>query len=309
VSSVTVVLPTFRRPNGLARVLGALAEQQDPGVPWDVVVVDNDQRPGAAAVFAAHEHDLPVPASIVHEPTPGATRARNSGVALASGDVIAFVDDDVVPDRAWLARLVAPIVSGRADAAGGRVALDPSVPLPSWLGPDWIGYLSLYERGPDERVLASDDYVLTANAAFRAERIRAIGGFDEVLGPRAGSPMVNDDLDLCHRLAAAGGSIVYVPDAVVVHDVPADRLTVRYLLRRAYAQGRSDWLLDRVRNSQRPLGGAQGILVHAGRLLRDRWHEGLWHPDVAMSAALTVSHMLGVLREGSTNVWRRRVAP
>ena len=95
--SVTVVLPTFRRPEGLARVLRSLANQQNPGVEWDLLVVDNDEGAEASAVFEMSRHRLPVAAALVHEPARGATRARNAGIERATGDVIAFVDDDVVP--------------------------------------------------------------------------------------------------------------------------------------------------------------------------------------------------------------------
>src|SRR5205807_373924 len=110
--------------------------------------------------------------------------------------------------------------------------------------------------------IAAADYVLSASAAFRTDLLRRIGGFDPILGPQPGVPMVNDDIDLCRRAMRAGARIRYVPDAVVVHDVPPHRLTRSYLLRRTYAQGRSDWLLDRDENEARPLGGARGILVH-----------------------------------------------
>ena len=307
-ATVTVVLPTFRRPAGLARALRALADQQDPGVPWDVLVVDNDSDDTAdvTAVFERCRPLLPVAASLVCEPGRGAARARNAGIQRAEGDIVAFLDDDVVPDRRWLARLVAPVVAGTADAAGGPVALDPAVSVPGWLGRDWLGYLSQYDRGTDERLLDGGDYVLTANAAFRTERLRAIHGFDEALGPRGGSPMVNDDLDLCRRWAAAGGRIAYVPGAVVVHDVPPARVTIQYVARRAYAQGRSDWLLDRRRNVRRPAGGAQGILVHLRRLLGDRVRDGLLRPDVAVGASLAVAHAAGALREAAAGKWQAR---
>ncbi|HEV3351775.1 MAG TPA: glycosyltransferase [Acidimicrobiales bacterium] len=308
---VTVVVPTFRRPDGLARALRALARQVDPGQAWDVVVVDNGDGRETAAAFETTVADFPVPASLVSERRAGATYARNAGIAHAAGDIVAFLDDDVVPAPDWLAHLVEPIVAGRADGTGGRVELDPAVDLPSWLGPDWLGYLAAFDRGVDEKDLDPDDYVLTANAAFATERLRAVGGFDEALGPRAGVPMVNDDVDLCRRFRAGGGRIRYVPTAAVVHDVPLDRLTPHYLLRRAYAQGRSDWLLDRARNSERPLGGAQGILIHLGRLLADRAREGLWHGDVAMGAALSVTQVSGFLREAAAGKLqgRRATAP
>ena len=73
--AVTVVVPTFRRPAGLAAALAGLAGQVDPGVPWDVLVVDNDP-PGASV-----PDRFPVPLRLVPEPTPGSAHARNRGIA------------------------------------------------------------------------------------------------------------------------------------------------------------------------------------------------------------------------------------
>ena len=256
--AITVVLPTFRRPDALTRLLGSLAGQADPGGPWDLVVVDNDDRPGAEVTLEPMRPSLP-PVLLVREPRRGAAHARNAGIAAARGEIIAFVDDDVVPGPEWLRNLVAPIVAGRCEGTGGRVQLDPTTRLPPWLGEGWTGYLSDYDRGDEERELGTDDYVLTACAAFRTDLVRDVGGFDPVLGPRPNVPMVNDDIDLCRRVRAGGGRIRYVPGARVVHELPAERLTRGYLLRRTYAQGRSDWLLDRDENGSRPLGGARGI--------------------------------------------------
>jgi GT2 family glycosyltransferase len=283
----------------MSRAVAALSGQEDPGVPWELVVVDNDDAPGVERAFDAVASPLGGRARLVREPHRGAAAARNAGIAAAHGDVIAFCDDDVVPAHDWLRRLVEPVLSGRSDGAGGRVQLDPTAVLPRWLGRDWRGYLSEFDLGDDERELGPDDYVLSASAVFATELLRRVGGFDPVLGPRPNVPMVNDDIDLCRRFMRSGGRIHYVPDAVVVHEVPADRLTPRYLLRRTYAQGRSDWLLDRDVNARRPLGGAQGILGHMGRLLADRTGEGLWHPDVAMGALLSVSQTAGFLREAA----------
>src|SRR3954468_2936554 len=115
---ITVVLPTRRRPAALRRALEGLARQRDPGVPWDVIIVDNDSMPSAVLP------PLPVPARIVLESMPGASRARNRGVAEATGSIIAFLDDDVVPDDGWLAAVVEPLLAGRCEGAGGRVSLD-----------------------------------------------------------------------------------------------------------------------------------------------------------------------------------------
>src|SRR5438132_2049208 len=95
--TLTVLVPTFNRPDGLARVLAGLARQQDPGAPWDVVVVDNDDAPGALPMFEQASRALPVAARFVRERVRGAAHARNRGLAEASGTVVVFIDDDVNP--------------------------------------------------------------------------------------------------------------------------------------------------------------------------------------------------------------------
>jgi glycosyltransferase involved in cell wall biosynthesis len=253
VSRLTVVVPTHRRPAGVQRVLRGLATQRDPGVPWDVVVVENDALPGTVATSARSALDaLAVPARVVVEPVLGASNARNRGIAEAAGEIIAFIDDDVVPDDDWLQQLVEPLLRGRCDAVGGRVALDPSIALPRWVTPWLAAYLSEFHPADDEvdlRAVSSDvlvePFLLTANAAFTSEVLSKTGGFDPQLGTRAGVPFGNEELQLCRRILQTGGRIRYRPQARVVHDVPADRLRRSYFARRLYAQGRSDWMLDR----------------------------------------------------------------
>src|SRR5205085_2579965 len=113
------------------------------------VVVDNDDPPGAEATIHASASAIPAPVTLVREPTRGATYARNAGIAVAKGDIVVFIDDDVIARPSWLKTLTAPILDELADATGGRVELDPSVVLPRWLGRDWLGYLSAYDRGTE----------------------------------------------------------------------------------------------------------------------------------------------------------------
>jgi glucosyl-dolichyl phosphate glucuronosyltransferase len=295
---VTVLLPTFRRPEGLAAALDGIAAQSDPGVAWELVVVDNDDPPGAEGVFHSRFNKLTVPARLIREPQRGSAFARNRGVAEARGEILAMLDDDVSPGPAWLGRLIEPILAGRADATGGRVVLDSSVPRPRWFDEQGIGgYLTQLDLGSAERDLVSDEIVLTANAAFRAVLLRASGGFDPALGPRGRSQLVNDDTLVVRRVRAAGGRVRYVPGATVVHQLPAARLRRRYLLRRAYAQGRSDWILDRELLGARRFGGARVALGWLSKELARRRREGLGRSAVAFHAACDLVRTAGALRE------------
>jgi len=305
VEKVTVVVPTFRRPHGIIKVLDALGTQQDVGLPWDIVVVDNDDSPGAEMAFSAASDGFPVPVRLVREPRRGSAHARNRGIAEASGDVVVFLDDDVVPAGDWLYRLVEPIIDDRCDATGGRVLLDPSVELPGWWAEWMAGYLAAFDLDPNEIELLPDGWVLTASVALRADLLRASGGFDPELGPRSGVPLVDDDISLSRRFMIAGGRIRFIPDAVVVHEVPGQRLSRRYLMRRIYAQGRSDWLLDREELLKRPLGGTGRALASLWGHLRDRSAEGIWHRAVLFRSACNVAFTAGFLRETSRGLVTR----
>jgi glycosyltransferase involved in cell wall biosynthesis len=310
---VTVVLPTRRRPVSLERVLRGLARQEDPGVPWDLVVVDNDALPGRAEAAARAALDsLPVPVRVVVETELGASNARNRGIAEASGTIIAFIDDDVVPDDDWLARVIEPVLAGRCEAVGGRVELDPSVPRPRWFTPWLVPYLADFSPWDSEidlcslpRGVLSEPYLLTANAAFTADVLKRSGGFDPMLGPRDGVPFVNDDLYLCRQVIAAGGRIHYFPAAHVVHELPVARLRRSYMARRLYAQGRSDWLLEReVLATARTAGVLAGLehLVADARAVVGPGRAAPAHRWLLAS----VARRSGFLREALVCLVRRR---
>jgi glycosyltransferase involved in cell wall biosynthesis len=310
---VTVVLPTHRRPEALRRVLSGLARQRDPGVAWDVVVVDNDAPPGTAKSVRDALDRLPVEWRVVVEPVLGASNARNRGIAEARGSIVAFIDDDVVPDDDWLSRLIEPVLTGRSDAVGGRVSLDPSVPVPSWL-PVWLRpYLAEYHPADEEVDLLQlpagvlvEPYVLTANAAFSADVLARSGGFDPLLGPRRGVPMVNDDLSLCRRVLALGATVRYLPAARVVHELPSQRLRRRYFMRRLYAQGRSDWILDREPyGATRSAGAHTATVGFVDEVVRDLWSGAMPRPRLTFLWCQT-ARRAGFLREALAHLARRR---
>ncbi|MCW2544962.1 MAG: glycosyl transferase family 2 [Frankiales bacterium] len=293
-TDITVVLPTFRRPDALARVLAGLAAQVQPP-PYRLVVVDNDPEPHPAPV-------LPEGALLVQEPVPGAAAARNRGIAETKTPLLAMLDDDVVPDPAWLRALAEPVLAGRADLVGGRVLLAPGIARPRWLSAGIEGYLTALDLGPDEAELAEDQSLLTASLLTRTALLREVGGFDLALGPRPGSQLVADDVQLVRALRAAGARARWVPAAVVVHDLPEERLHRRWLLKRAFLQGRSDWRVDREQLSTRRGRGTRVAASWWWGQTRRRMHDGLSDPAVAFHAACDTARTLGAVVEAAS--WR-----
>jgi glycosyltransferase involved in cell wall biosynthesis len=300
---VSVLLPTYRRPHHLPLTLAALA-QQDADLAWELVVVDNDPTGSARLQVDRARPGFAVEVRYVVEPTRGAAAARNRGMAEARGQVAAMIDDDVLPRPDWLRHLVGPLLDGTADGSGGRVLLDPSVATPRWFEQDLLGgLLSHFDPAPQLRPLVGREFLVTANAAFVLQALRDVGGFDPALGPQGGRHMVNDDLQVVRDLSREGARLVYVPAAVVQHELPAERLELRWLLRRAWWQGRSDWLLDQAEHRQRFLNGSRVAVTYGAATVRNRVRTLPWGAPLAARLACDLAVMGGALAEAAS--WSR----
>ena len=201
--TVSVVVPTWRRPALLERCLEALVRQTLSPLHYEIVVCDDGPDEATRALVeriadahrarGLHVHYLPITA------TQGPAGARNAGWRAARGDIIAFTDDDTIPDPRWLeAGLSAMAVDGACAASGAIV-----VPLPE-RPTDYEANASGLERAE----------FATANAFVTHSALIAVGGFDERF-----TAAWREDSDLQFSLLDAGGHIVKAPEAIVVHPV------------------------------------------------------------------------------------------
>ena len=200
VPAISVVVPTRDGAARLPRLLAAL-DAQDLHDPYEVVVVDDGSRDTTPQVLAELGPGLAVPLQVIRFPASrGPAAARNAGWRAASAPIIAFTDDDCAPEKGWLGALVAGLDG--ADIAQGRTELDPDQD-------DNHGPFSHFVG-----VRRESGYYETCNIAYRRAALERVGGFDEGFRHPFG-----EDTDLAWRVKAAGGSTVFVPDAVVLHDV------------------------------------------------------------------------------------------
>ena len=112
---------------------------------------------------------------------------------------------------------------------------------------DFQGYYGACDYGAERRNLAFPQYPYGANMMIRRQFLEAIGGFNDELGAKGQNIMQGDELDVFQRLFAMNTKVVYEPRAVVHHWVPAERVTRKWLLRRAYKHGFSNTRLSAVR--------------------------------------------------------------
>lgn len=196
---VSVVVPTYKRPDLLERCLSALQRQTLAPRDYEIVVCDDGPSEAARRVVERARTAQPLGAPIRYievRETQGPAAARNRGWECASGAIIAFTDDDTVPDAAWLERGLSAMSSG-ADAATGRIEM-PLPEAPTDLELDAAG-------------LTRAEFV-TANCFVRREVLQAVGGFDERF-----SLAWREDSDLHFKLIEGGYTIVRVDSALVVH--------------------------------------------------------------------------------------------
>jgi glycosyltransferase involved in cell wall biosynthesis len=244
----TVLVCTRDRAELLGEALASIAQLEDPGVPYEVVVVDNDSRDETRAVVERAAAASPVPLRYLFEPRGGVSAARNTGIAASAGDLIAFTDDDVRVEPGWLAALHRAAIAHPTDVFfGGPVLPRWGAPRPAWLPPGptrgeiW-GPIALLDYGDQARPLINP---LGANMAFRRAALVAVGGLREDLGRDAGSLRSQGVPELMLRLRAGGaGKGWYVPDARVHHWVPPARLTKQYFRRWFFWKGLSRALLE-----------------------------------------------------------------
>ncbi len=214
---LTVIVPSYRRPDSLRRCLSAILGGTRS--PDELVVVVRDTDPESQAAvdeMAADDGHGIVRRALVHEP--GQVAAMNRGVAEASGDIIVFTDDDTEPTREWLERLEALYEDASVVGAGGRDRVEGS---PDTEPAAEVGLLTWYGRLIGEHHRGCEgirrvDHLKGANMSFRRS---ALPPFDPVLY-RAAAVLNDTDVSLAAR---RHGLLLYDPDALV-HHYPADRV-------------------------------------------------------------------------------------
>ncbi len=273
---VSVVLCTRDRPGPLRDALRSLLAVTHPA--FEVVVVDNaPTTPATREVVAALSDER---ARVVTEPRPGLARARNRGLIEARHDVVAFTDDDVVVDQAWLQGLLQGF--GRSDRVACVCGMVPSGELRTFTQA-YFDQRVTWARSCTPRVYDIADppadaplfpfqvgrYGTGANFALRREVAFALGGFDEALG--VGSPTRGgEDIDMFVRVLLAGHQLAYEPAAIVWHRHRADMEALREQIA-GYGVGLGAWiakLLVDHRTAPMVLARAVGGLAHARRMTR-----------------------------------------
>lgn len=244
--TITVVVPTKNRPEQLRTLVKSLIDCSRPNLELELLLIDNaSDTDYAAQVAKDFQHEGCVVMAVM-ERRVGASAARNRGLSCASGEIVAFVDDDCTVDSDWLAEMADGFANPAIDAVSGLVLPAELETEPQLLFEDYGGfsarrgfmprYFDMVENRPRGLLFpwACGDLGSSNNLAYRTRVLRALGGFNERLG--AGTlVMGGEDTELLRRTVLAGHTIAYWPGALSWH---YHRREIRGLRKQIFGYGR-----------------------------------------------------------------------
>ncbi|MCW3843496.1 glycosyltransferase family 2 protein [Micromonospora yasonensis] len=239
--TVVVCVYTERRWAQIVRAVRSVLAQD---VPAAQVVVVVDHNPALLERVRAAFPELAV---VPNTGPRGLSAARNTGLARATGEIVAFLDDDAEAQSDWLARLLPHYRDQRVLAVGGHAVPDWEEERPRWLPPefDWVVGCS-FTGQPTE--VAPVRNVIGCNMSFRRSVLDRTTGFDPALGRVGRTPVGCEETELCIRIRQLepDGVVLYEPGARVRHRVTVDRATWRYFRQRCFSEGRSKAVVARL---------------------------------------------------------------
>jgi GT2 family glycosyltransferase len=259
---VSVVVCTYNGSRTIRDCLEGLARLDYPN--FEITVVDDGSIDGTADIV--REYDV----RLIRTENRGLSSARNTGMHAATGEIIAYIDDDASPDAHWLKYLAATFATTNHAGVGG-----PNIPPPND-GP--IADCVANAPGGPVHVLLSDreaEHIPGCNMAFRKECLEAIGGFDPQFR------VAGDDVDVCWRLQQCGWTLGFHAAAVVWHH---RRNSVRAYWKQQWSYGKAEALLKKKWPEKY---NGTGQLTWAGRIYsrgltralvfrRGRIYHGMW---------------------------------
>jgi glycosyltransferase involved in cell wall biosynthesis len=223
-------------------VLAAVGSVRSQSLPAHEIILVIDHNP---ALLGRLRPVLPDVKVIPNSGPRGLSGGKNTGVAAARGDVVAFLDDDAVAEAGWLSAMAAGYDGADVAGVGGLTLPLWGTAVPRWFPEEFAWVVGCTYRGMVRGPIRN---LMGGNASFRREAFDVAGGFRSGIGRSAGGrPLGCEETEFCIRLrqAAPETVLLYDDSAVIWHRVPAERARFAYFRSRCYAEGLSKAMVTR----------------------------------------------------------------
>ena len=247
-----VIVATYNRHELLQRTLRSMHEAAvPPGLEVRVTIVDNNSKDETRRVVEDWKERFGGRLRYLFEGRQGKSYALNSGIAAASGELIGMIDDDEEIDRGWYERAHRAFSEEAVDFIGGPYMPRWGTERPPWLPMDYLGVIGWVDGG--DQVRAFDEsypgMLMGGNAVLTRSILEKVGPYSIALGRTDKGLLSCEDEDMYARLRAAGARGLYLPDLIIYHYVPPERLTKRYFRQWCFWRGVSLGTVDKERRS------------------------------------------------------------
>ncbi len=230
---LSIVIPTYSRPERLAKCLKAISQLDYPRDRFEVIVVDDGSPMSLESVVAPFQEQLTL--TLIRQDNAGPASARNTGSAQAKGQFLVFTDDDCQPTPNWLQAFATHFTQVPDSLLGGHTINSLSTNLYSEASQLLLDYLYTYYNADAHHAC----FFASNNLALPTKYFRQIGSFDTTFPLAAG-----EDRELCDRWLHSSYPMIYVPEALVYH---AHNLTLRTFWRQHFNYGRGAFHFHQVR--------------------------------------------------------------
>ncbi|MEV4352237.1 glycosyltransferase family 2 protein [Actinoplanes sp. NPDC049596] len=253
--ATSIVIPTHteERWSSLVKTI-ACAKSQRVEPAEVIVVVDHNPE-----LFRRIQRELPGVTVLENAYAKGVSGNRNTGAFHATTDLVAFMDDDITAQPDWLENLIAPFADPQVVGTGGGIEPAWEHERPRWMPEEFLWAVGgSYAGMPTETSPIRN--VWSASMIVRRSVFDAVGGFRVGFG-KLGDRNRPEDTELCLRMSAlAGGHWMYVPSAVIRHEVPAQRSTFNFFVHRCYAEGRGKVQMAGLHDGGETLGAERSYI-------------------------------------------------
>jgi glycosyltransferase involved in cell wall biosynthesis len=231
----------------LNRTLDSLLAARVPqGLSVRVTVVDNNSKDRTRDTVESRMLDFGGRLDYLFEPSQGRSHALNAGIKATGGDLVGMIDDDEEIDPGWYARAASAFAEEQVDFIGGPYLPKWGAPRPAWLPRKYAGVIGWVDGG-DRVVAYGEGYpgiLMGGNAVIARAMLKRVGLYSTSLGRTDKRLLAGEDEDMYHRLLDAGARGLYLPDLIIYHYIPPERLTKHYFRRWCFWRGVSSAAMD-----------------------------------------------------------------
>jgi glycosyltransferase involved in cell wall biosynthesis len=243
----SIIICTYNRVRLLRLCLESIANLKTAPGQFEVLVIDNNSSDSTEALCENLPALFPsLNTRYIKETQQGIAFARTRGAKEATGDVIAYIDDDCIAETDWLEEIIKFYNNNPAVmSTGGRIIPKYLVPVADWFGKYFWGLVGNYDLGSSVFQMKGVRYPSGANMHFRKTAFDKYGYFDGNLGRSGKSLMAGEEKAMYLKLINANERVYYLPHVIVHHHVEGNKFDKEYVKRHSMGIGGSERLMNR----------------------------------------------------------------